>query len=163
MNPNFRIALPIALLVMLAGCAHPGYYGPVSGPVSQNYPPPVQSYPVTSSPSYAQTFGTIDSIQVRQGGADPAAGAGAVIGGVVGGLLGNQVGGGNGRAAATVAGVIGGAMIGNQVERNTQARGAYQVGVRLDNGSYQTVVQDNVADLYVGSRVRIENDRVYRY
>jgi hypothetical protein len=39
----------------------------------------------------------------------------------------------------------------------------YQVGVRLDNGGYRTVIQDSVADLRVGSRVRVDNDRAYRY
>ena len=92
-------------------------------------------------------------------------GAGAVIGGVVGGLLGNQVGGGNGKTAATVAGVVGGAVVGNQIEKTnkTQARDMYQISVRLDNGAYQTVVQDSASDLRVGNRARIENGRVYRY
>jgi outer membrane lipoprotein SlyB len=92
-------------------------------------------------------------------------GAGAVVGGLVGGLLGNQVGGGRGKTAATVAGVVGGAVVGNQVEQRNAApaRQMYQVGVRLDNGAYQTIMQDSVADLRVGSRVRIQNERVYLY
>jgi outer membrane lipoprotein SlyB len=89
---------------------------------------------------------------------------GAVVGGVVGGVLGNQVGSGRGRTAATAAGAVGGAVVGNQIEKaNRQPTAMYQVGVRLDNGSYQTVVQDSVADLSVGNRVRIENGRAYRY
>jgi hypothetical protein len=90
---------------------------------------------------------------------------GAVVGGVVGGLLGNQVGGGTGKAVATVAGVVGGALAGNQIEQNNRAqtRDMYQIRVRLENGGYQTIVQDSIADLRIGNRVRIEGDRVYRY
>jgi outer membrane lipoprotein SlyB len=176
MKKNHAIAVAALLAVtVLGGCASPGYYSPAASqpypqpyPQSypQPYPPAAQTYP-TTSPSYSNTFGVIDSIQMTQGaGANGnPMGVGAVLGGVVGGLLGNQVGGGTGRTAATVAGAIGGAMMGNQVEQrnNAQFRDTYQVGVRLDNGGYQTIMQDNVAELRVGSRVRIENDRVYRY
>lgn len=156
----FRItASALLLAATLAGCASPDYHGPAGAPA---YPVPVHSYPVQSQPQ-AYNLGTVDSIQVRPAAAAGGIGVGTVVGGVVGGLIGNQVGGGRGRKAATVAGVIGGAMVGNQMERNAQARDSFQVGVRLDNGGYQTIVQDSVADLHVGSRVRIENDRVYRY
>jgi outer membrane lipoprotein SlyB len=49
------------------------------------------------------------------------------------------------------------------MERNAQSRNAYQVGIRMDNGTYRTVTQESVADLQVGARVRLENDRAYRY
>ncbi|EGF31030.1 putative outer membrane lipoprotein transmembrane [Oxalobacteraceae bacterium IMCC9480] len=79
-------------------------------------------------------------------------------------MLGNQVGGGTGRAVATAAGVVGGAVVGNQVEQNRSAgREVYQVNVRLDNGQYESITLDNVNDLRVGNRVRVENGRVYRY
>lgn len=176
---TFATKALVSLLVvgMFTACASPGY-GPVA---TQPYPSSAGGYPAgtypsgtspsrpypASSPSYAYSYGTVDSIQVVQGQGAPVAnngiGLGTVVGGVVGGLLGNQVGSGSGRKAATVAGVVGGAVVGNQMEqRNGHARDAYQVGVRMDNGSYRTVVQDNVADLYVGGRVRIENDRAYR-
>lgn len=137
--------------LLLGACASPGYNNP---PVAS------QPYPA-ASPSYAYSTGTIDAIQVRQG-SDGGIGMGAVVGGVVGGLLGNQVGGGRGKKAATVAGVVGGAMVGHQMERNAQTRDAYEIRVRMDNGAYQTVTQDNISDLQVGSRVRVENQRVYR-
>jgi outer membrane lipoprotein SlyB len=65
-----------------------------------------------------------------------------------------------------VAGGVAGAAIGNNVERNRNAgdgQQAYAVNIRLDNGEYRTVVQDNVYDLRVGNRVRIVDGRVYRY
>lgn len=158
---NRRIAPQGILLsiAILAGCASPGHNYPV---VSPSYPVPVQTYPA-GSPSYGSSYGTVESIQLLQGGSGDGIGTGAVVGGVVGGVLGNQVGGGRGKKAATVAGVIGGAMIGHQMERNTQPRNAYQVGIRMDNGSYRHVTQESAADLHVGARVRLENDRAYRY
>lgn len=160
MKPSIsNVAALLIATSMLGACTSPGYYPPAA---SQPYPAPVRTYPA-ASPAYSQSYGTVDSIQLRQSAANNGIGVGAVVGGVVGGLLGNQVGGGRGKQAATVAGVIGGAMVGNEVERNNQVRDSYQVGVRLDNGAYQTVVQDNVSDLYVGGRVRIENERAYRY
>jgi outer membrane lipoprotein SlyB len=110
-------------------------------------------------------YGRIESIQVVQG-SNGTSGAGAVVGGLVGALAGNQVGSGGGRTAATVAGGVAGAAIGNRVESNRNANNgqqAYQVNVRMDNGEYRTVTQDNVYDLNVGNRVRIVDGRVYRY
>ena len=127
-------AAALAVVILVTGCASPGYYGT---PAPQTYP---QTYPA-SSPSYSSSYGVIDSIQMVQANGNNGMGAGAVVGGVVGGLLGNQVGGGSGRTVATVAGAIGGAMVGDQVERtNTQPRNAYQIRIRLDNGSYRTPV-----------------------
>jgi outer membrane lipoprotein SlyB len=109
-------------------------------------------------------YGTIESIQVTNGGDGRTSGAGAIVGGLVGALAGNQVGSGGGRTAATVAGGVAGAAIGNNVERNREnGMQGYAVNVRLDNGEYRTVVQDNVNDLRVGNRVRIVDGRVYRY
>jgi outer membrane lipoprotein SlyB len=109
-------------------------------------------------------YGTIESIQVTSVDGRTS-GAGAVVGGLVGALAGNQVGSGGGRTAATVAGGVAGAAIGNSVERNRNMDGqqAYAVNIRMDNGEYRTVVQDNVYDLRVGNRVRIVDGRVYRY
>jgi outer membrane lipoprotein SlyB len=123
---------------------------------------PQQTSYSTSQPDSA-SYGTIDSIQitrVNSGGS----GVGAVAGGLVGALLGNQVGSGSGRKAATVVGAVGGAVAGNEIEKSRgQGQDAYQVSVRLDNGEYRTVVQDNATDLRVGNRVRVVDGRVYRY
>ncbi|WP_025917770.1 glycine zipper 2TM domain-containing protein [Herminiimonas sp. CN] len=167
MKTNYAVAASfIMATVILSGCASP--YNPM--PVSQSYPANPQysqPYPAgsQSSPSQYADYGVIDSIQMVQENAGNGVGAGAVVGGVVGGLLGNQVGGGTGRAAATIAGVVGGAMAGNQIEQNNrvQTRDVYQIRVRLNNGGYQTIIQDSINDLRIGNRVRIEGNRVYRY
>ena len=63
---------------------------------------------------------------------------------------------------ATVAGVVGGAVIGNEIQKNNNARETYQIRVRLENGSSVVFAQDSIGDLRAGDRVRVENDRVYR-
>ena len=152
----------LAMTAILAGCASPGYQQQ-----GQAYPTQ-QSYPTSSSSSaqsYSTMYGVVDSIQVVQGNPNTGPGLGTVAGAVVGGLLGNQVGGGGGRTAATVAGAVGGGLVGNNLENRNRAAGPgmYQIGVRLDNGTYQTVMQDSAADLGIGNRVRIDGGRVYRY
>jgi outer membrane lipoprotein SlyB len=149
---NVLAAMVIAASSLLAAC------GTTTSPSATS-----QTYPASQT---ATSYGVVDSIQMvnTSSGSSGGIGAGTVLGGVVGGVLGNQVGSGRGRTAATAAGAVGGAIAGNQYDKQRQQSGAmYQVGVRLDNGSYQTVMQDNVADLSVGNRVRIENGRVYRY
>ncbi len=160
MKTNYAttVAAMIAATVLFSGCSTP-----MQQPVSSQ-PYPSTTYPSTG-PSYSSSYGVVDSIQMTNANASNGGiGAGTVVGGIVGGLLGNQVGGGNGRTAATVAGTVGGAIVGNQIEQRNRAPSTmYQIGVRLDNGSYQTVMQDTVADLRVGNRVRIESGRAYRY
>ena len=109
-------------------------------------------------------YGVVETIQHNNAAATTGVGAGAVIGGVVGGVLGNQIGSGSGKTAATVAGVAGGALIGHQIDKNRQATAPYYtVGVRLNNGDYQTTNLDSIGDLRIGDRVRVENNQMYRY
>jgi outer membrane lipoprotein SlyB len=147
----------VAVGAILGGCASSSpdpYYG------NQRYG---DGYNTSSRDSASAGYGTIESIQVTNV-EGRTSGAGAIVGGLVGALAGNQVGSGGGRTAATVAGGVAGAAIGNNVERNRDAgQQGYAVNIRLDNGEYRTVVQDNVYDLRVGNRVRIVDGRVYRY
>ena len=144
-------AILVASSALLGGCA-------------SNPRAPYDNNAYYNPSSTSMGYGTIDSIQVVRG-TGSTSGTGAVVGGVVGALVGNQIGSGNGRAAATVAGAVGGAAIGNSVEsRNANnGRDMYQIGVRLDNGDYRTIVQDSVIDLRVGNRVRVVDGRAYRY
>lgn len=149
-TPKIVIATFLSVATLMSGCAS------------------TDTRPVSSSSSYSRAaYGVIDAIEItRESGGgigDSGIGAGAVIGGVVGGVLGHQVGGGTGKDIATVAGVVGGAMAGHQIEKSTKQQDAYRIRVRLDNGGYQTVTQQSIADLRVGDRVRIENNRVSRY
>ena len=153
------LAALVAAGAILGGCASSNpdpYYG--NNTASRG------GYDTGYRDSASSGYGTVESIQVTSAEARTS-GAGAIVGGLVGALAGNQVGSGGGRTAATVAGGVAGAAIGNNVERNRSADGqqAYAVNIRLDNGEYRTVVQDNVYDLRVGNRVRIVDGRVYRY
>ncbi|MES2901477.1 MAG: glycine zipper 2TM domain-containing protein [Pseudomonadota bacterium] len=153
-------ALIVASSTILAGCSttssDPYYNGTYNNNGSYN-----------NSASTSMGYGTIDNIQVtRVAGNGGTSGTGAVVGGLVGALVGNQVGSGSGRTAATVAGAVGGAVVGNSVENNRNNDGyrdMYQIGIRLDNGDYRTIVQDSVYDLRVGNRVRVVDGRAYRY
>ncbi|MFZ6713209.1 glycine zipper 2TM domain-containing protein [Undibacterium sp. TC9W] len=145
------IAAAFAASALLSGCG-------------SSSPSTMTGYPA-SQVGYS-SYGVIESIQVVQvSNENKGPGAGAIVGGIVGGILGNQVGGGLGNAAATAAGVVGGAIVGNNIEknnRNQQVREAYQISVRLENGVYQSIVQDNIVDLRVGAQVYVKDNHVYR-
>lgn len=144
-TPKIVIATFLAVAALASGCAN------------------TDSRPASSSSSYSgAAYGVVDAIEITRGSND-GIGAGAVIGGVVGGVLGHQVGSGTGQDVATVAGAVGGAVAGHQIEKSTKQQDVYRIRVRLENGRYQTVSQQSIADLRVGDRVRIENDRVSRY
>ena len=81
---------------------------------------------------------------------------GTVAGGVIGGLLGNQVGKGSGKTVATVAGVAGGAYAGNQIEKNMKSYTAYQMHVRMADGSTRTIEQRNA--VAAGTRVVVDGN-----
>lgn len=153
-----RSIVVVASLALAAGCASPD-----SRQASSS-----SSYPTSSSYPYSGAmYGVVDAIEVvsaeRGGIAGTGIGAGAVIGGVVGGVLGRQVGGGTGQDIATAAGVVGGAVVGHEVEKRTQDQHeTYRIRVRLENGTYHTVMQESIEGLRIGDRVRIENDRLFR-
>jgi outer membrane lipoprotein SlyB len=109
------------------------------------------------------TYGVVDAIDMTNSGRDPHNVAGTVIGGVIGGVLGHQIGSGRGNSVATVAGAVGGAVVGHELEASTKRQDLYRVRIRLESGGYQTFLQDTLAGLRVGDRVRVDNDRVSRY
>lgn len=160
---TFHKVLAIAgvSVILLGGCASTNPYPDTR---SNNPYPDNRS---GNSPRYITAYGVVDSINTVQtdGNGSSPIGIGTVIGGVVGGVLGNQVGGGTGRTVATAAGAVGGAVVGHQIEknRNNANSNAYRIGVRLNNGAYENFTQDNIGDMRVGDRVRIDNDRVSRY
>jgi outer membrane lipoprotein SlyB len=124
------------------------------------------AYPQQNSNSYTQ-YGVVQSITLVAQNSPTSApiGAGTIAGAVVGGILGNQVGGGSGKTAATVLGAAGGAYAGHELEKRNQAQqvNAYQLSVRLNNGSYQTLTQSSSNDIRVGDSVRIDNGVATRY
>lgn len=114
---------------------------------------PIAQQPVR--PVMCATCGTVESVTTVQRAA-PTSGLGAVAGGVVGGLLGNQVGGGSGRTAATVLGAVGGGYAGNAIEKKTRTVTAYQVRVRMQDGSVRSFEQG--ASMAIGAPVVVEGN-----
>ena len=84
---------------------------------------------------------------------------GTIGGGVVGAILGNQVGAGNGRTAAQIAGALGGAYAGRALEGKSHDSNYFEVVVRLQNGTTQTMSFATEPGFRVGDKVRI-NDGV---
>jgi outer membrane lipoprotein SlyB len=130
-----------------------------SNPVSYSEPRFVSSNAYDRD-AVSNDYGRVVAIDVV-GGSGGTTGAGAVIGGVLGGVLGHQVGNGRGNDAATVAGAIGGAVVGNEVERRRNDE-QYRVTVRFRDGRESSFIQDSVADLRVGDRVRDDGGRLVR-
>lgn len=124
------------------------------------------SQPESSSSRTGVSYGVIDAMETSQesggGIAGSGIGVGTVVGGVVGGVLGSQVGGGSGQDIATVVGVVGGAVAGHEIDKRRQ-QSTYKLRVRLDNGTHETVTQQDVGGMRVGDRVRVENHRVSPY
>jgi outer membrane lipoprotein SlyB len=161
---KFILCATCSATALVAGCASDPYYAspaPVYQSQSQGYPAQGQPYPPTQQGQYSY-YGVVDRIEVvKKGDANNI--AGTIIGGIVGGLIGHQIGSGSGNTAATIAGAAGGAYVGNQAQaRSRGPNEAFRVTVRMDDGSYRTVTQENITDLRSGDRVRVEGDSVYR-
>ncbi len=127
----------------------------------------------TNSAGVYPGYGVVQSIELVQQGntgntgiGGSGIGIGTIAGAVIGGIVGNQVGSGRGNTAATVIGAAGGAYAGHEIEKRKQqpqAADLYRLSIRMNDGSYQTLTQDTVADLRVGDRVQIDNAIARRY
>lgn len=151
MNRSSRVASLALLAVLLSACAG-------NRPVAQSAPP-VQG----QRSAYAVQYGEVRNIETLRG-EQATTGGGALAGGVIGAVLGRQLGSpGSGRAAGTVVGAVGGAIIGNQIEKGQGGRrDAVRVSIRLDDGTMRSFDYEQLGDLRVGDRVRIEGDQVVR-
>lgn len=163
----------LAGVLMLGGCADmnppanqygSGQYGSGQYGAGAGYP---QQYN-NSGGAYAG-YGVVQSIElVRQdssGIGGSGIDAGAIAGAVIGGIVGHQVGQGQGNTAATVLGAAGGAYAGHELQKRNQQQqaDAYKFTIRMQDGSYQTVLQNSNPDIRVGDRVRIDNGVAQRY
>lgn len=145
---------------------------PAPAPVKKVVQTPKPAAPLTYSnanggPAYSAApvqqvcaaCGTVESVTpVQRSTKTEGPGLGAVAGGVLGAVLGNQVGHGNGRAAATVLGAVGGGFAGNAIEGNMKKVTAYQVGVRMEDGTRRNVEISQAPA--VGSRVTVEGSNL---
>lgn len=150
---QFRSVLALAGVLALSACA------PMYGPGWENDYPPV-AYSRDLYPGY----GSVQAIDVIRPEQESRIGVGTIAGAVIGGLIGHQVGEGNGNTAATVIGAAGGALIGHQIEKRNQPQvDQYRLTIRMQNGSYQTLMQNtDFVDLRVGDRIHIDNEGALR-
>jgi len=88
---------------------------------------------------------------------------GKIGGAAVGVGLGSLVGKGKGKTAAMVVGGLGGAYAGNKVEGSMKDKKFYEVSVKLDDGSTQTVTFEDVNHGFKqGDKVRLENKQLVK-
>lgn len=84
----------------------------------------------------------------------PTTGVGAVAGGATGALVGSQVAGRHDRTVGGLIGAIGGAFLGNHIEKQVHKTTAYDVKVKMDDGSTRTVRETHT--LRVGTKVDVQ-------
>lgn len=128
-----------------AKAAKPAPVAAAAAPVEA--PPPVVVKPICVD---CATVTAVTPVE-REG---ESGGTGAVAGGVLGALVGNQFGRGQGKDVATIIGAIGGGIAGNQVEKKMKKVTAYQVDLRMDDGSRRTM--ELATPVAVGERVRLD-------
>lgn len=116
--------------------------------------------PVTLA-SVCSNCGTIEAINRVEVKGDGGY-LGALGGGVVGAVLGSQVGSGKGKTAAQIAGALGGAYAGYVIEGKVRKAYHYEVLVRLQNGTTQTVSYATAPDFRVGDAVKISDGVLVR-
>lgn len=147
-------ALGVALLAAaLSGC--------VVAPPRETRVYQQERQPVYSQYAQSGQVVAVDRIRLTR----PTTGAGGLIGGVAGAVVGNQFGRGNGRAGMTVIGGVAGALVGNQVEQSQNGGGpeVYRITVRLTDGNVRAFDYEDVGNIRVGDRVRIEDNRIFMY
>ena len=78
---------------------------------------------------------------------------GAVGGGLAGAVLGHNIGDHN--KLVTVLGAAGGALLGNQIEKQARATKHWEMSVRFDDGTMQTMSSETQPFWHQGDRVRL--------
>jgi outer membrane lipoprotein SlyB len=148
-----------------AQASEPAYHPTAVSSSGSDFPaaPPApvvaQAPAPTVAPIVCATCGTIENVrEVKQAG--DAKGIGAVAGGVGGALLGKQFGNGRGSTALAVLGAVGGAFAGHQAEKYVRSTTAYEVTVRMEDGSTRTVQQATAPAWRVGERVRVNGETI---
>ena len=86
-------------------------------------------------------------------------GIGAVAGGLGGALIGSKIGGRGNHTLGGAIGAVGGGLLGNAVESHERTSTAYDVRVRMGDGTVRTVRQATVPT--VGQRVNVEGNTLH--
>lgn len=119
-------------------------------------PPPVMAQAPEVQKPVVQPglLGTVETVrEVTQDGS--ANGVGAVAGGAVGGVLGHQLS--HDSKLVTLVGAAAGAFIGNEAQKRQNATKHWEMTVRLDDGTTQTLKSNVQPAWHQGDRVRLLN------
>jgi outer membrane lipoprotein SlyB len=116
---------------------------------------------VAAATPVCNNCGKVTDIRTVEQAAKPS-GVGVVAGAVLGGVLGNQVGGGTGKTLATVAGAAAGGYAGNEVEKRTRKTTAYEVNVRMEDGSSRAFPFETLPEWKTGDRVKVLDGALVR-
>lgn len=150
---GFQLTMMALTVAGLGGCAS----NPAPAQNSQSAP-----YVVDQRPSYGSSYcadcGTVSSVNERQIAGKPNV-AGAVIGAIIGGVAGHQFGSGKGNTAATAGGAVVGGVVGSQVAKGDSST-VYDMVIRMDNNTTQTLTVAATGGLQAGSRVRVSGSHV---
>jgi outer membrane lipoprotein SlyB len=111
-------------------------------------------------PVPAGVLGVVESVREIKQPAEKSNGVGPIAGGIAGAIFGNQFGKGGGRSVMTVLGAAGGALAGKEIERNVRATKHWEVDVRLEDGSQQTLTSRAQPFWHAGDRVRMIDGRL---
>jgi len=88
---------------------------------------------------------------------------GTATGAVIRGVAGSTVGEGKGSSIAAVIGAVAGGLLGSAAEEGLTRKDAFEITVKLDNGSLVAIVQEATEKFSPGDSVRlIENGGVTR-
>ena len=101
-------------------------------------------------------FGTVTEVQpvkLETGEGE----IGTLTGAAVGGIAGSNVGKGKGSMVGAIAGAVAGGVLGNMAEKKITNKQGLEITVRLDDGSYVSVVQQADANVYfsAGDKVKV--------
>ena len=136
-------------------------------PVQVAEAPQAQGAPVPPPPAAVEApkplpgqLGIVESVREVSTPAEKSNGAGPIAGGIAGAVIGNQFGHGTTKSVLTVLGAAGGALAGKEIEKNVRATKRWEIVVRLDDGSYQTLTSDVAPYWHGGERVRLVDGRL---
>lgn len=124
--------------------------------------PRLEQAPVMQTPKPVVQPGNIGTIQAVREVAQPGehTALGPIAGGVAGAVLGNQFGHGNGKKIMTVLGAAGGAFAGREIEKQARGTKRWEIDVRHDSGTQETVLSDVAPAFVAGDRVRVVHGRL---
>ncbi len=139
----------------IAKAHKPTHVAAVETPAMTPPPPAVAQAPVAAQP--VGLLGTVQSVrEVTEDG--KANGIGAAAGGAVGGVLGHQLS--HDSKLVTLVGAAAGAFIGNEAQKRQNATKHWELTVRFDDGSTQTINSANAPFWHQGDRVRLLDGRL---